>query len=84
MQTELLTVTGMTCGGCTSKVTHALKAIAGVSDVKVSLTAGEASVQYDERLTSSAQLKSAVQGAGYGLEADSGGRGRKAKGGCCS
>ena len=34
MQTELLKVTGMTCGGCTSNVTHALKAVPGVSDVK--------------------------------------------------
>ncbi|MGK2870980.1 MAG: heavy-metal-associated domain-containing protein [Alphaproteobacteria bacterium] len=24
----------MTCGGCTSKVTHALKAVSGVTDVK--------------------------------------------------
>jgi len=35
MQTELLKVTGMTCGGCTSTVTKALKGINGVSDVKM-------------------------------------------------
>ena len=64
MQTELLKVSGMTCGGCTSKVTHALKAISGVGDVKVSLPTGEATVQYDERLTSPDNLKSAVRGAG--------------------
>src|SRR3989304_142005 len=29
MQTELYKVTGMTCGDCTSNVTHALKAITG-------------------------------------------------------
>ena len=68
MQTELLKVTGMTCGSCTSNVTHALKAIKGVSDVKVSLAAGEATVQYDEWLTSPDQLKSAVKGAGYGVD----------------
>ena len=84
MQTELLRVTGMTCGGCTSKVTHALKAIPGVSDVKVSLSAGEASVQYDERLTSSAQLKSAVQGAGYGVDKAKPAHHDQGKGGCCS
>lgn len=64
MQTELLKIAGMTCGGCTSKVTRALKAVSGVSDVKVSLSAGEAGVQYDERLTSPEQLKSAVEGCG--------------------
>ena len=50
----------MTCGDSISNVTHTLKAIIGVGDVKVSLSAGEATVQYDERLTSPEQLKSAV------------------------
>ena len=83
MQTELLKVTGMTCGGCTSKVTNALKAISGVSNVNVSLTAGEASVQYDERLTSSEQLKSAVQRAGYTVNATKPALVQQGKGGCC-
>ena len=42
MQTELLSVSGMTCGGCTSNVTRALKAVSGVSDVQVSLAAANA------------------------------------------
>ena len=67
MHTELLKVTGMTCGGCTGNVTHALQAIDGVSAVMVSLSAGEATVQYDERRTSLDHLKSAVTGAGYGV-----------------
>lgn len=83
MQTELLKVTGMTCGGCTTTVTRALKTMAGVSDVKVSLAAGEATVQYDERLTSPDQLKSAVEGAGYGVNVTNAARGHQAKGGCC-
>jgi len=83
MQTELLKVTGMTCGGCTSNVTHALKAIPGVSDVKVSLAAGEATVQYDQSLTSPGQLKSAVEGAGYGVNATNTVHGHQSKGGCC-
>ena len=69
MQTELLKVSGMTCGSCISTVTHALQAVSGVGDVNVSLSAGEAAVQYDERLTSSEQLKSAVKSAGYGVDA---------------
>ena len=68
MQTELFKVTGMTCGDCTGNVTKALKAINGVGDVKVSLSAGEATVQFNERLTSPEQLKSAVKGAGYGVD----------------
>ena len=84
MQTELLNVTGMTCGGCTSKVTRALKVINGVSDVKVSLSAGEATVQYDERLTSPDHLKSAVKSAGYGVDSPNPEHKARGKGGCCN
>jgi copper chaperone len=83
MQTELLKVSGMTCGGCTSKVTQALKAINGVGDVKVSLSASEATVQFDEHLTSPAQLKSAVKGAGYGVDTSNTAQKPQGKGGCC-
>ena len=72
MQTEHLKVTGMTCGGCTSNVTRALKAIPGVNDVKVSLSAGEATVEYDERLTAPEQMKSAVKSAGFGVDTTTG------------
>ena len=83
MRTELIRVTGMTCGGCTSKVTRALKAIAGVGDVDVSLSAGQATVQYDDSVTSSAQLKSAVMGAGYGAGVNNEIPSPPAKSGCC-
>ena len=68
MQTEHLKITGMTCGGCTNSVSLALKSIKGVEDVKVSLSDGEATVQFDERLTSREQLKSVVIEAGYGVD----------------
>ncbi len=83
MQTEHIKVTGMTCGGCTSTVTHALQAISGVDDVKVSLPAGEAIVKYDERLTSPDQLKSAVKGAGYGVHMANVADKQPSKSGCC-
>jgi copper chaperone CopZ len=83
MQTELMKVTGMTCGGCTSKVERALKAIAGVGAVDVSLSTGEATVRYDESVTSPAQLKSAVTGAGYGAGVNKEATSPRSKGGCC-
>ena len=83
MQTELLKVTGMSCGGCTGKVTRVLKAVPGVGDVAVSLSTGEATVQYDERVTSIGQLKSAVKGAGYDVDATTAAD-NKSKGGCCN
>ena len=68
MRMERLDVAGMTCSGCVSAVTHALGAVAGVSAVNVSFETGEATVQYDERLATKADLDAAVKGAGYRIE----------------
>ncbi len=68
MQTEQIKVTGMTCGGCSSNVTKALRAVNGVDNVIVSLSDANATVQYDEKLTSPEQLKSAIKKAGYGVD----------------
>jgi copper chaperone len=83
MKTETLTVTGMTCGGCSSKVEHALKAVSGVNDVAVSLKNNEATVHYDEQLTNPDNLKLAIQGAGYGVGNENAIHGQQAKGCCC-
>lgn len=82
MRTEILSVSGMTCGGCSSKVTHALESVPGVSSVNVSLTPGNATVQYDERLTSPGQLEAAVESAGYSVNGPSPASNNKSKG-CC-
>tara|TARA_R110002110_G_scaffold167482_1_gene368478 strand:- start:25729 stop:25983 length:255 start_codon:yes stop_codon:yes gene_type:complete len=84
MQTELLKIAGMTCGGCTSRVALALEAITGVNDVKVSLSDGNATVQYDETMTSPEQLKVAVREAGYSVDATGAAQKPQGKGGCCS
>ena len=83
MQTETLKVSGMSCDGCTSKVAYALKAIAGVHEVVVSLQDGSAAVRYDKLLTSPDQLKSAVKGAGYVVNATSAAPNHHGKGGGC-
>ena len=82
MQTEAMNVTGMTCGGCVSKVTKALTAVSGVGHVDVSLP-GKASVEFDEKLTSRERLLSAVIGAGYGVATGEGATASQTKGGCC-
>jgi copper chaperone len=82
MQTETMNVTGMTCGGCVSKVTNALTAVPGVGQVKVSLP-GKASVEFDEKLTSRERLHTVVQDAGYGVAAGEGATSNRSKGGCC-
>lgn len=83
MQTETFKVTGMTCGGCTNKVTRVLEAVSGVTEAKVSLASGEATVRYDEHLTSLDKINSSVRNAGYGVELASGDQSHKSKGGCC-
>ncbi len=83
MQTERMKVAGMTCGGCTSKVTRALKAVPGVDAVNVSLPAGEATVNYDETLTSPDDLKAAVRGAGYDAGVPGAAHAHASKGCCC-
>ena len=82
MQTETIKVTGMTCGGCSSNVAHALKAVNGVHDVVVSLPNNEAAVRYDEQLTSPEQMKSAIKSAGYGVGVTSATQKPQGKG-CC-
>ncbi len=82
MQTATMNVTGMTCGGCVGKVTKALTAVPGVGHVDVSLP-GKASVEFDEKLTSSERLQSAVKDAGYGVAAGENASSGRTKGGCC-
>lgn len=82
MQTETMNVTGMTCGGCVSKVTQALTAVPGVRHVDVSLP-GKASVDFDEKLTSRDRLQSAVKNAGYGIASGDEAVSSGTKGGCC-
>lgn len=84
MQTEQIKVSGMTCDGCTSTVTRALKAVSGVGNVKVSLSSGEATVEYHEALTSPAQLKAAIASTGYSVDDSNANEHHVAKGGCCS
>ena len=68
METELLKVTSMTCGGCANNIAAALKAIPGVDEVTIALSAKEVTVQYDRRLATSEQVQSAVKNAGYAVD----------------
>jgi copper chaperone len=65
METTTLTIKGMTCMGCVSSVTRVLKATPGVSDARVTLEPAQAKIEYDAALTGPAQLKAAVEEAGY-------------------
>lgn len=83
MQTEILKVTGMSCGGCVSIIEGALMAVPGVNSVTVSLVEHEASVKFSEGQTSHEQLQSAIEKAGYGVQVVGIAAPAATKGGCC-
>ncbi len=60
-----LRVTGMTCASCVARVERALKRVPGVIDARVNLAAGTAAVDYLPGALTVADLKAAVEAAGY-------------------
>jgi copper chaperone len=65
MQTAVLKIKGMTCGGCVNSVKNVLQPIAGVNSVEVSLERGQATLTYDPALAGVAQFKEAIRDAGF-------------------
>ncbi|NIM52926.1 MAG: hypothetical protein GTN62_15730 [Gemmatimonadales bacterium] len=63
-----LTVTGMTCGHCQSKVEEALKSVDGVYGAFVDLPGGTAEVDFDGAKVAPTSLVEAVEVAGYGAK----------------
>jgi Cu+-exporting ATPase len=65
-----LPVTGMTCASCSSRVEKALKKVPGVEAASVNLSSERAAVSYDPAAVAPAQLRAAVERAGYGVITD--------------
>jgi Cu+-exporting ATPase len=65
-----LSVTGMTCASCATRVEKALNNVPGVSSASVNLASEQAAVAYDPGQTTPAQLLTAVEKAGYGAVSD--------------
>ena len=66
MQKEHFDVTGMSCSACSSRVTKAVAALAGVQDVAVNLLKNSMVVSFDDSVLSVADIEAAVVDAGYG------------------
>ena len=60
-------VTGMTCASCVRRIEKALGKVDGVAEASVNLATEKARVVYDPAVASPAQLKGAVEKAGYGV-----------------
>ena len=67
IQTISLSVEGMTCAACVTRVERTLKKNTGVADAAVNLATEKVSLTYDPAATSLEQLADVVREAGYGL-----------------
>lgn len=65
MKNEKFQVTGMTCAACSAHVEKAVRGVAGVDSVSVSLLMNNMTVEYDEPATPQA-ICAAVDAVGYG------------------
>ncbi len=65
MQTTVINIKSMTCMGCVKSVKNVLERIPGVSNADVSLENAQATIQHDDAITGSDQLKQAIQDAGF-------------------
>lgn len=65
MQTTVINIKGMTCMGCVKSVKNVLERIPGVSNADVSLENAQVTIQHDDAITGSDQLKQAIQDAGF-------------------
>ena len=65
MTTETLSIGGMTCAACSSRVERAIRKLAGIESAVVNLATEKATVVYDPRLLRLSSIKEAVEKAGY-------------------
>jgi copper chaperone len=57
-----LHIEGMTCGHCQKTVNDVITRMKGVSKVSVTLTPGEAEVEFDDSVTSAPSIVAAIDG----------------------
>ncbi|MDP2795477.1 MAG: cation transporter [Sulfurisoma sp.] len=65
MEATTIKVNGMSCGGCVKSVTNVLTALPGVSKAEVTLTPGEARVEFDPAQVTRAAMAKAIDDAGF-------------------
>ncbi|WP_330998033.1 heavy metal translocating P-type ATPase [Pectinatus haikarae] len=63
---EKFAVTGMTCSACSSHVEKSVAKVSGVSSVSVNLLTNSMQVDFDNKITKTAEIVNAVENAGYG------------------
>lgn len=70
IETCVLTVTGMKCGGCENNVTEKLTALEGVISVTASSKENQVSVEFDSDKTNQGVIEDSISAAGFTVEED--------------
>lgn len=65
MKSIIVNIQGMSCGHCSAAVERAVKGIAGISDIKVSLADKNAHISFDENQTNTDAILTAITEEGY-------------------
>ena len=61
-------ITGMSCAACSARVEKSVSAVDGVKNVSVNLLKNSMSVDFDESITDSQKIITAVENSGYGAK----------------
>lgn len=69
MSTLELTVDGMTCGGCTSRLKRLLEGAEGVKSTHIVLDTGQVSVDFDASRIGVDAIESVISDAGFTVRA---------------
>jgi copper chaperone len=65
METTIIKVAGMSCGGCVKSIAQVLLGLPGVASASVSLEQGEATVEFESSKVTLDALKNAIDDAGF-------------------
>lgn len=68
METTIIKVEGMSCGGCVKSVTNVLTALPGVAKAEVSLEDKQARIEYEAGRVSIDDMKRVIVDAGFEAE----------------
>lgn len=68
METTIIKVEGMSCGGCVKSVTNVLTALPGVAKAEVSLDDKQARIEYEAGRVSIDDMKRVIVDAGFEAE----------------
>jgi len=65
MKKEIISIGGMTCAACVSRVEKAIKSLAGVVNVSVNLATEKATVTYKENKITLSEIEKTIETIGY-------------------